>query len=93
MAAVTIWKEAFTDIRFKVLAAQCNLSDSAHALGKMAELWQHCTEQYVYVLPESIVTAILGPNGINGIIEAGLGERAEDGIRICGTQGRIEWLQ
>jgi hypothetical protein len=92
MAAVNIVSGAFADVRFTVLAAQCGLADHAHALGKMSFIWKECTDRYTYVLPEMVINAILGPNGANAVVISGLGQVAEGGIRICGTQGRIEWL-
>jgi len=92
-APVRIEAEAFSDERYEVLAAACGLVDADHARGKMARLWRQCTALGVYVLPASTVCAVLGPNGAVSIVESGLGELHEDGIRIRGTRGRIEWLK
>jgi uncharacterized phage protein (TIGR02220 family) len=89
---VRIDAEAFSDERFEVLAALCHLADADHARGKLARLWRQCTVLYAYVLPESVVRAVLGHQGPEALCEAGLGERVEEGIRMRGTLGRIEWL-
>lgn len=92
-APVRIEDEAFSDERYVVLATACQLADADHARGKMARLWRQCTAQGVYVLPASVCNAVLGANGAAGLCESGLGEPHEDGIRIRGTRGRIEWLK
>ena len=92
-ASVRIEDEAFSDVRYDLLATLCQLADADHARGKMAKLWRQCTAQSAYVLSESLVCAILGGAGAVSLIESGLGERVEAGIRIRGTRGRIEWLK
>ena len=92
MPAVRVEDEAFSDIRYDVLASACQLADADHARGKMLNLWRQCTAQHRHVLPRSMIVAVLGLNGPVGIVEAGLGEEHPEGIRIRGTEGRIEWL-
>lgn len=92
-ASVRIEDEAFSDVRFEVLAALCQLADSDHARGKVAKLWRQCTAQHTYVLPESVVRSVLGPSGVESLLESQLGERSDGGIRLRGTRGRIEWLK
>lgn len=92
-ASVRIEDEAFGDLRYDVLAGLCGLSDADHARGKMALLWRQCTALAVYVLPVSIVAAVLGENGASALVESGLGEACDGGIRVRGTRGRIEWLK
>ena len=91
-ASVRIEDEAFSDLRYEVLASACQLADADHARGKMLHLWRQCTAQGRHVLPRSMITAVLGQIGPVGIVEAGLGEEHPEGIRIKGTEGRIEWL-
>ena len=91
-ASVRIEDEAFGDLRYEVLASACHLADADHARGKMLHLWRQCTAQGRHVLPRSMITAVLGQIGPVGIVEAGLGEEHPEGIRIKGTEGRIEWL-
>jgi hypothetical protein len=62
-------------------------------MGKMARLWRQCTVLGIYVLPESIVCSLLGPDGARGLVESDLGEQVPGGFRIKGTKGRIEWLR
>lgn len=85
--------EAYSDVRFQVLATGCQLADSDHALGKMSRLWRQCTSQGTYVLSEATVRAVLGARAVESLVESGLGEVTGDGIRIRGTRGRIEWLK
>lgn len=92
-ASVRYDDEAFSDVRFAVLATACHLADADHALGKMGRLWRQCTALGVYILPESTVTAVLGPNGCDALVESELGERVQGGMRMRGTKGRIEWLK
>lgn len=92
-ASVRIEDEAFSDVRYDVLAVTCALADADHALGKMARLWRQCTAMHSYVLPVSVVCAVLGPNGASALVESRLGEAVDGGIRIRGTRGRIEWLK
>lgn len=91
--SVRIEDEAFSDERFEDLAVVAGLADSDHARGKMARIWRQCTLEQRYVLPASIVSRILGDNGVNALIAARLGEKVDGGIRIHGTRGRIEWLK
>lgn len=93
MTAVRIENEAFSDLRFEVLAKLCHLADADHARGKMLQIWRQCTASGAYVLGEQIIIAVLGDSGATSIVESGLGERVETGIRIKGTRGRIEWLK
>lgn len=92
-ASVRTEDEAFSDVRFEVLATLCQLADADHARGKMQRLWRQCTAIGSYVLPESIVCAVLGSNGATALVESRLGEQVDGGIRIRGTRGRIEWLK
>jgi len=92
-APVRIEDDAFSDVRYDVLATLCQLADADHARGKMAVLWRQCTAQNTYVLSAAVVCAVLGPRGAESIVESGLGEQVDAGIRIRGTRGRIEWLR
>lgn len=92
-ASVRIEDEAFSDPRYDVLAKLCLLADADHARGKMAVLWRQCTARGGYVLPASIVVAVLGDLGASALAESTLGEVVSTGVRICGTRGRIEWLK
>lgn len=93
MAAVRIEEEAFSDPRYIVLANACQLADPDHARGKMAVLWRQCTALHSYVLPLSIIRAVLGEKGEAALVESQLGEAVDGGIRMRGTKGRIEWLK
>lgn len=90
--AVRIEQKAFGDARFAALGDLCGYNRH-EALGRMAQLWDYCTERNTYVAPESIIRGCLGPNGVEALIDADLGERIEQGIRVRGTSGRVEWLE
>jgi hypothetical protein len=92
MASVRTEEIAFSDLRFEVLAQLASLADADHARGKMNRLWRQCTIDQAYVLSAAVVRSVLGPNGVEAIIDSQLGEQVDDGIRIKGTKGRIEWL-
>lgn len=93
MPSVRIEDDAFGDIRYQRLAAECGLADSDHALGKMARLWRQCTAENSYHLDPADVIAVLGPRAVDGLAVARLGSLEGEKIRIRGTRGRIEWLE
>lgn len=92
-APVRIEDEAFSDSRYVELAAYAGLADADHARSKMEHLWRQCTIENTYWLPGSVVRHYLGPNGVDAIVRARLGEIEDsDLVRIRGTKGRTEWL-
>jgi hypothetical protein len=91
-ASVRIEDEAFSDRRYDLLARELGLPDADCARGKMAAIWRQCTQQQVHVLDAEIVRVILGNNGVDALVKSRLGEVVSNGVRICGTRGRIEWL-
>lgn len=93
MASVRIEGEAFNDRRYNRLAERAGLADADHARGKMAALWLQCTIERRYILPVRDVEEVLGAHGVDALEYADLGERVDDGVRIRGTRGRIEWLE
>jgi hypothetical protein len=90
-AAVRIESDAFGDARFDVLGNAAGYN-RFEALGRMAHLYRYCTDRCLYIVSEAAIVACLGPKGVEAIIAADLGERQAGGIRVKGTQGRIEWL-
>lgn len=92
MASVRLEEESFADPRFDLLGVLAGFN-RYEALGRMAHLWRTCTQRSTYVLDEPWIVACLGKNGVENLIQSGLGERTDKGIRIKGTQGRIEWLE
>lgn len=91
-ASIRIEDEAFSDRRYDRLAKEAGLADADHARGKMAVLWRQCTIEQRHELPVEDVSDVLGPRGVDALIAARLGELVGDQVRICGTEGRIEWL-
>lgn len=90
-ASVRIDGEAFTDPRLEVLGSIAGYNRH-EALGRLALLWATCTDRETKILAESFVIGCLGPKGVEALLQAGLGEKNCAGIRIKGTEGRIEWL-
>jgi hypothetical protein len=90
--AVRIEEAAFGDARFTALGELAGYNEH-EALGRMARLWRYCTQRNAYIAPEAIIRACLGPKGVEALIDADLGERTPEGIRIRGTSGRVEWLE
>lgn len=92
MASVRIEEEAFTDPRIELLAQRAGWN-RYEALGRLAFVWRVCTQRETYYLDAVWVEACLGPGGVEHLVASGLGEKTERGIRIRGTEGRIEWLK
>lgn len=92
-ASVRIEDEAFSCERYEDLATAAGLADADHARGKMARIWRQCTLETRHILPVATITRILGPRGVEALVEARLGEVVDGGVRICGTKGRVEWLK
>lgn len=90
-ASVRLDDVAFSDLRIEMLGDLAGYN-RFEALGRLAHLWRICTQRSLYVISDVQVAACLGPKGVEAILAAELGERVEGGIRIKGTQGRIEWL-
>lgn len=92
MPRVNLEDEAFSDQRIELLGQLCGYN-RFEALGRMAHLWRICTQRSQYVVSPAIVAACLGAAGPEAIVTAELGEPVDDGIRVKGTDGRIEWVQ
>lgn len=93
-ATVRIESEVWGDWRFRALAQSLGCEWHA-AIGKMAHLWGECTRRDSHYLSARVCAAILGcsPDDAEGILQdADLGEPTPEGVRIKGTEGRIEWL-
>jgi uncharacterized phage protein (TIGR02220 family) len=93
MASVRIENKAFTDVRIDVLAQLAGYANRHEAIGRLAYLWSVCTEQNSYVVNEAVVIATLGARGVEALVKSGLGRRTKKGVYVCGTRGRIEWLE
>ena len=94
-ARASIEARAWGDVRFDVLARELGV-DKYSALGRMAALWGECTERDIYYLPLAVVALYLGCSQdrvVPALCDTALlGEDTPDGIRIFGTEGKIEWL-
>src|SRR5687767_2807314 len=83
---------AFADARIELLGDVAGYN-RFEALGRLAHLWRVCTQRKAYVVSTSLVIATLGPKGVEALLESELGEQTDGGIRVRGTEGRIEWLE
>jgi hypothetical protein len=103
MARVNVEQKAFTDARFGRLGLMLVNKDYPEVtidtaqclgIGRMAKVWNECQERGSYTLGDHDLVVLLGHRDAAKIlIESGLGERAtRSSVRICGTEGRIEWL-
>lgn len=91
MASVRV--DGINDPRFKILGKLIN-SNRFDALGRMVAVWEYCTEKQTYFLTEIILDAISEiENFADALTKSDLAERTDEGIRIKGTKGRIEWLR
>lgn len=89
-AGVRADDQAFSDVRISALGAVAGYN-AFEALGRLMHLWRWCTQRGTYIAPETVVRIMLGPLGVDAILDADLGERVKGGIRVRGTQGRTEW--
>jgi hypothetical protein len=60
----------------------------------MIEIWEHCTQRGLHVLPCDILHHLLaGADAESALRAADLAVEDEGGLRIRGTAGRVEWLK
>lgn len=93
-SGITIERPARNDARFRILGKRLG-TDRHHAMGKMAELWFECLEKQTYFLKAAVIDALTEVDGFADQIadpEVDLAEKTDQGYRIKGVQGRIEWL-
>lgn len=93
---VRIDAEAWGDLRFATLARIMGFADRDHALIKVARIWSWQTEHYspettTYVIDRDIVESALGDGGVAALVRSRLAEELPEGVRMKGTEGRIEW--
>lgn len=80
------------DPRFSALGMFLG-TDEFGALGRMAKIYEYCTVNQTSVISEAILIGLTRVHDfVPSLIKAELGEKVEGGIRIKGTEGRIEWL-
>jgi hypothetical protein len=99
MARMSVDEKAFQDIRFKKLAKILRIT-ALDAVGRMLPLWNYCTENGVYEIDIGIIELLysgLIPRSDlfeKHLIESKLIIKSEDDkLYVCGTRGRIEWLE
>lgn len=90
-APIRVEDDAFSDPRMELLGVLAGYN-RFEALGRMAHLWRVCTNKQMYYVTEATIVACLGERGVEALIGSELGEKTPDGIRVRGTEGRIEWL-
>lgn len=94
LAAIRVEEKALTDPRFGILGKLMGV-DKFSARGRVEVLWAHCTETKSYYLSESVIDTLAEFDGFAALLchsEVMLAEKTDDGIRIKGAKGRIEWL-
>lgn len=87
-ASVRIEDEAFSDTRIERLGVLLDTS-RYDALGRLAYLWRQCTAMGKDVLAEELVEHHVN---IEALVQSGMAEKTDDGVRLKGARGRIEWL-
>jgi len=94
MARVGVEQSVFGDPRYRILARELGV-DVWSAIGRMCAIWNHCQETNSYVLTIEIVNIQFAdaPMLSEALVKSGLGRKHRHGIYICGTKGRIEWLE
>jgi len=84
-----IEESVWSDVRFDTLARLMGVS-RFDAVARCAWLWRLCTEGNSPVLDADVVENTI-PVGL--LVRAKLARAQDDGVYICGTTGRIEWLE
>lgn len=99
MAAVRLENEAWTDPRYVRLAKLVKLKDPDYARIKCMRVWSLATELHGASKVGHVLDAVEidDATGIDGfataMVSAKLAEATDRGVRICGAEGRIEWLK
>ena len=93
MAQLNVDHKVFADHRFQCFGRLIG-GDKWTGLGRMIFLWNACLEHQTYHLNEADLLDLHPdiPDIKNHLINSGLGRVEDEGIYICGTHGRIEWL-
>lgn len=92
MASVRIENDAWDDPRYVLLGQRLGI-DRFDALIRCARVWSYCTDRGAHVLPAEMIDAHVGVAGFaEHMVGVQLAEKVAQGIRVCGTRGRIEWL-
>jgi hypothetical protein len=94
MPRVNVEPRAFTDPRF-VHLGQLLGTNRYDAIGRMALVWAECTERNRHALPKDELNHLFDDvkRFSDLIIKAKLGRTRREDVYICGTRGRIEWLE
>ncbi len=87
-ASVRIEDEAFSDTRIEMLGVLLGTS-RYDALGRLAYLWRQCTAMGKDVLEKELVEHHVK---IEALVKSGMAEKIDEGVRMKGARGRIEWL-
>ena len=90
MAKAPVRLDDVDDSRFELMGDIAGFN-RFESLGRMARLYAHCTTEQEHVVTESRARSFLTDKGVLGAVEAELLERVDGGLRVRGTEGRIEW--
>jgi hypothetical protein len=95
MARINVEQKALTDHRFQACGRLLGCDRHA-ALGICVHVWNACQEEGTYHLTRDALSDLHPhlPQGAlhDALIGAGLARVEPEGVYICGTRGRIEWL-
>lgn len=95
LARVNIENQIWTDPRVDVLAKLIK-KDRFAAIGRLAYLWNICTEQGAFEMKKESIDILFKStkNFSDKLVESGLGSLTNsDRIRICGAEERLSWLK
>lgn len=93
MARVNVEQQALVDGRMRYLGKLIG-TDQFGALGRMVYVWNACQEQSTYTLSFEELEGITDVENFGQhLIAARLGRKQGKKVYICGSQGRIEWLE
>jgi uncharacterized protein len=93
MPPVRIEAKAFDDARIVALGRRLGI-DRFSALGRMAFIWRHCTEEETHTITLELADAVADLTGFSdACVSVGLATFVGPGLlKIKGTEGRIEWI-
>jgi hypothetical protein len=90
----TIEGHVWGDWEYESLQAALGLPMRADAIGRAASLWHWCLSKETDIAPVKVVEGKLGKGGAAALVDCGLGEIVEGGIRVRGAAKRVsEWQE
>jgi hypothetical protein len=91
---VTIEGRVWGEWEYEALQAALGLPMRADAVGRAASLWHWCLSEETDIAPVKVVDGKLGKGGAAALVDCGLGEVVDGGIRVRGAAARVsEWQE